>query len=52
MSTLPEQKCQTARVSRRKKALLTIYEIAVFGMLGAVLLFQHYFIGPVFVLPA
>ena len=38
MSTLPEQKSQTARVSRRKKALLTIYEIAVFGMLGALMM--------------
>ena len=38
MSTLPEQNGQPTRVSRRKKALLTIYEIAVFGMLGALMM--------------
>ena len=38
MSTLPEQSGQPTRVSRRKKAFLTIYEIAIFGMLGAVMM--------------
>ena len=38
MSTSVEHNEQPRRVSRRKKALLTIYEIAVFGMLGALMM--------------
>ena len=38
MSTVPEQSGQPKRVSRRKRALLTVYEIVVFGMLGAVMM--------------
>ena len=38
MSQQTEQNQQSARVSRRKKALLTVYEIAVFGMLGALMM--------------
>ena len=38
MSTASERKEQTGRVSRRRKAVLTIYEIAVFGMLGALMM--------------
>ena len=38
MSASAEQHEGTARVSRRKKALLTVYEIAVFGMLGALMM--------------
>ena len=38
MSTAPERNEPTGRVSRRRKAVLTIYEIAVFGMLGALMM--------------
>ena len=38
MSATVEHNEQPRRVSRRKKALLTIYEIAVFGMLGALMM--------------
>ena len=38
MSTASERNEQTGRVSRRRKAVLTIYEIAVFGMLGALMM--------------
>ena len=38
MSTLPEQDGQAKRIGRRKKALLTVYEIVIFGMLGAVMM--------------
>ena len=37
---------------QKKPQAVALWTFAVFGMLGAVLLFQHYFIGPVFVLPA
>ena len=38
MSAASERNEQTGRVSRRRKAVLTIYEIAVFGMLGALMM--------------
>ncbi len=38
MSVPTEQNPRPTRVSRRKKALLTVYEIAVFGMLGALMM--------------
>jgi energy-coupling factor transport system substrate-specific component len=38
MSQQADQSRQPTRVSRRKKALLTVYEIAVFGMLGALMM--------------
>jgi energy-coupling factor transport system substrate-specific component len=38
MSQQADQSRQSTRVSRRKKALLTVYEIAVFGMLGALMM--------------
>ena len=38
MSTPVEHNEQPRRVSRRKKTILTIYEIAVFGMLGALMM--------------
>ena len=37
---------------QKKPQAVALWTFAAFGMLGAVLLFQHYFIGPVFVLPA
>ena len=36
---------------QKKPQAVALWTFAAFGMLGAVLLFQHYFIGPVFVLP-
>ena len=38
MSQQADQNRQPTRISRRKKALLTVYEIAVFGMLGALMM--------------
>ena len=38
MSQQADQSRQPTRVNRRKKALLTVYEIAVFGMLGALIM--------------
>ncbi len=38
MSTNSEHTGQAKRVSRRKKALLTIFDIAIFGMLGALMM--------------
>ena len=38
MSAASERNEPTGRVSRRRKAVLTIYEIAVFGMLGALMM--------------
>ncbi len=38
MSVPTEQNPRPTRVSRRRKALLTVYEIAVFGMLGALMM--------------
>ena len=38
MSTEHAASAQSKRVGRRKKALLTVYEIAVFGMLGALMM--------------
>ena len=38
MSTPLEHTQQPKRVSRRKRALLTVYEIVIFGMLGALMM--------------
>ena len=38
MSTYPSDTEQPKRVSRRRKALVTVYEIVVMGMMGALML--------------